>query len=181
MHAFPGHDRSAGRQYVHDRLHFRRRGRSELFTEHTSRAMFPVISGHASWISLARLWSLVYVGNLVGVALFAMVVAYAGPPMKVIDPEALATMARPLVERGWLLIIVSGGLAGWLMGLMAWLVSACRDTISQIVVCGSWPPPSPWSVCRMRSSAPAKCLLAYLPGKEPRGRILLFPSVHDGR
>ena len=25
-------------------------------------------------------------------------------------------------------------LAGWLMGLMAWLVSACRDTISQIVI-----------------------------------------------
>jgi formate/nitrite transporter FocA (FNT family) len=31
-------------------------------------------------------------------------------------------------------MLVSGGLAWWLMGLMAWLVSACRDTISQIVV-----------------------------------------------
>jgi formate/nitrite transporter FocA (FNT family) len=109
-------------------------GRSELFTEHTSRAMFPVISGQASWAALARLWSLVYVGNLVGVALFALVVAFAGPPMKVVAPEGLAKLAGPLVERGWLLMLVSGGLAGWLMGLMAWLVSACRDTISQIVV-----------------------------------------------
>jgi formate/nitrite transporter FocA (FNT family) len=109
-------------------------GRSELFTEHTSRAMFPVISGHASWISLARLWSLVYVENLVGVALFALIVAFAGPPMKIVDPAALAKLAAPLVERGWLLTIVSAGLAGWLMGLMAWLVSACRDTTSQIVV-----------------------------------------------
>jgi formate/nitrite transporter FocA (FNT family) len=109
-------------------------GRSELFTEHTSRAMFPVISGHASWASLARLWGLVYCGNLAGVAAFSALLAYAGPPLKIIDHVAFTAMARPLVERTWLLAIISAGLAGWLMGLMAWLVSACRDTISQIVI-----------------------------------------------
>ena len=109
-------------------------GRSELFTEHTSRAMFPVISGYASWGSLARLWGLVYVGNLVGVVAFSALLAYTGPPLRIIDDFAFDAMARPLVERTWLLTLVSAGLAGWLMGLLAWLVSACRDTISQIVI-----------------------------------------------
>lgn len=109
-------------------------GRSELFTEHTSRAMFPVISGYASWGSLARLWGLVYVGNLVGVVAFSALLAYAGPGLKIVDHVTFIAMARPLVERTWLLTLISAGLAGWLMGLLAWLVSACRDTISQIVI-----------------------------------------------
>ena len=109
-------------------------GRSELFTEHTSRAMFPVMSGHAGWAALARLWGLVYLGNLVGVAAFALLVARAGPPLGIADSHAVAAMARPLVEKTWLLTVVSAALAGWLMGLLSWLVAACRDTISQIVI-----------------------------------------------
>lgn len=109
-------------------------GRSELFTEHTSRAMFPVISGYIGWSSLARLWGLVYFGNLAGVAAFSALLAYAGPPLKVIDHVGFNAMARPLVEQTWLMTIIAAGLAGWLMGLLAWLVSACRDTVSQIVI-----------------------------------------------
>jgi formate-nitrite transporter family protein len=109
-------------------------GRSELFTEHTSRAMFPVISGHASWSALARLWTLVYVGNLLGVAAFAALVATCGPRLGIIDPKVFAAIAKPLVEHPWWLIIVGAALAGWLMGLLSWLVSACRDTIAQIVI-----------------------------------------------
>jgi formate/nitrite transporter FocA (FNT family) len=65
----------------------------------------------------------------------ALVVA-VGEPMKIIDSEAYGAMARPLVERPWWLELVSAALAGWLMGLLSWLVSACRDTISQIVIVG---------------------------------------------
>lgn len=109
-------------------------GRSELFTEHTSRAMFPVLARQASWSALARLWSLVYVGNLVGTAAFAAIVAFAGPPLELVDSAALLQMGRPLVERAWWLTLISAALAGWLMGLLSWLVSACRETLSQIIV-----------------------------------------------
>jgi formate/nitrite transporter FocA (FNT family) len=34
---------------------------------------------------------------------------------------------------GWV-ILLSAVLAGWLMGLLSWLVAASRDTISQIVI-----------------------------------------------
>ena len=69
-----------------------------------------------------------------GVAAFAMLVARAGPPLGIADSYAVAALARPLVEKTWLLTVVSAALAGWLMGLLSWLVAACRDTISQIVI-----------------------------------------------
>ncbi len=109
-------------------------GRSELFTEHTSRAMFPVISGYAGWGALARLWSLVYLGNIVGVVAFSALLAFAGPSLKAIDTAGFQAMAGPLADRSWWVTLVGAGLAGWLMGLLAWLVSACRDTISQITI-----------------------------------------------
>jgi formate/nitrite transporter FocA (FNT family) len=109
-------------------------GRSELFTEHTSRALFPVLDGQVGWLELARLWSLVLVGNIAGTAAFAAAVAYVGPPLGVMDRASFAALSQPLIERTWWLTIAAGVLAGWLMGLLSWLVSACRETISQIVI-----------------------------------------------
>lgn len=40
--------------------------------------------------------------------------------------------ARLTEHPGWV-ILLSGGLAGWLMGLLSWLVAASRDTVSQIL------------------------------------------------
>jgi formate-nitrite transporter family protein len=109
-------------------------GRSELFTEHTSRAMFPVISGYATWPALLRLWGLVYAGNLIGVVAFSGLLAAVAVPLGIAEPQSFAALADPLIGRNWWLTLVSGTLAGWMMGLLSWLVSACRDTISQIVV-----------------------------------------------
>lgn len=109
-------------------------GRSELFTEHTSRAIFPVLGGQATLAELARLWALVYAGNLVGILAFTWIVVWVGPRLEIIQTDAFGAMARPLAERTWWLALVSAALAGWLMGLLSWLVSACRDTMSQIVI-----------------------------------------------
>jgi formate/nitrite transporter FocA (FNT family) len=109
-------------------------GRSELFTEHTTLAVLPVLSGHAPFRALLRLWVVVYPGNLAGAAAFAALTAWVGPALKVIDPPALGEIARTAVDHpGWV-IFLSAILAGWLMGLLSWLVAAGRDTISQIVV-----------------------------------------------
>jgi formate-nitrite transporter family protein len=95
-------------------------GRSELFTEHTTLAVLPVINGRASLRELARLWGPIYVSNLAGGVIFAGLIVIVGPGLGVIDPQALGSIAS--------------GLAGWLMGLLSWLVTASRDTISQIVI-----------------------------------------------
>ncbi len=109
-------------------------GRSELFTEQTSLAVMPVISGHASPVSALRLWGVVYVANLSGSALFAAMLAYTGPSLGIFDREALEVIARRMTDHSSGTILLSGILAGWLMGLLSWLVAAGRDTISQIVI-----------------------------------------------
>jgi len=109
-------------------------GRSELFTEHTTLAVMPVLDRRASAGQLGRLWSLVYVSNLVGAALFAAFVSFLGPRLGVIEPKAFGAIASNLTEHpGWV-ILLSGVLAGWLMGLLSWLVAASRDTIGQILI-----------------------------------------------
>ena len=109
-------------------------GRSELFTEHTTLAVLPVLDGRASLAQLGRLWGLIYVANQVGAALFAAFLSFLGPRLGVIDAQVFGEIASGLVEHpGWV-ILLSGVLAGWLMGLLSWLVAASRDTISQIFI-----------------------------------------------
>lgn len=108
-------------------------GRSELFTEHTTLAVLPVLDGKASVGQLGRLWGLVYLGNLVGTALFAAVLSVAGPGMDAVGADVLADLAAPLVGGSIGVVVLNAILAGWLMGLASWLVTAGRDTTSQLV------------------------------------------------
>jgi formate/nitrite transporter FocA (FNT family) len=109
-------------------------GRSELFTEHTTLAVLPVLNGRASLTKLIRLWALIYASNLVGAALFAGLAVEVGPALGVISLDTFDSVGRRLIGYdGWTMML-SGLLTGWLMGLLSWLVAASRDTISQIIV-----------------------------------------------
>ena len=107
-------------------------GRSELFTEHTTLACWPVLDGRASVAQLGRLWGLVYVSNLVGAALFSGLLVVIGPALGIIETTAFESVAAELTGYPAWVILLSAVLAGWLMGLVSWLVTAGRDTISQI-------------------------------------------------
>ena len=107
-------------------------GGSALFTEHTALAVLPVLDGSASLRQLAHLWGLIYGGNMVGAAAFAALAALIGPALGVIDPAAFGEIARRVVHHSWWVTLLSGVLAGWMMGLLAWLVTSGRDTISQL-------------------------------------------------
>lgn len=108
-------------------------GRSELFTEHTTLAVLPVLAGRATVASLMRVWATIFAGNLLGAACFGAVVALVGPLHGFAEPWAIERTARLVVEHDAPVIVMSGVLAGWLMGLLGWLISAGRDTIGQIV------------------------------------------------
>lgn len=108
-------------------------GRMDLFTEFTTIAILPVLARQATLRALARLWALVYVGNVVGAAIFAGLTAVLGPALGVIKATALVEIARVLTEHSWWIILLSATLAGWLMGALSWLISGGRDTISQVL------------------------------------------------
>lgn len=109
-------------------------GRSELFTEHTTLAVLPVLDGRASMAQLGRLWGVVYVSNLLGAAAFAGFLSFLGPRLGIIESRVLGGIAAEVVGHPFWVILLSGVLAGWLMGLLSWLVAASRDTIGQIAI-----------------------------------------------
>ncbi len=109
-------------------------GRSELFTEHTTLAVLPVLQGLASIKKLLRLWVIVYFSNIFGGIIFALMLSYFAGSLHFLHGWALEKIADSFLHASWFATLLSAALAGWLMGLLAWLVAASRETISQIFV-----------------------------------------------
>lgn len=104
---------------------------TQLFTEHTATAVYPVLDRRGTLYSLLRLWLTVIAGNLSGALISAGFLVTAD---SVIGAQSgYVEIARHLVHfTGWPLF-VSALLAGWLMALGAWLVMATQPTMSQII------------------------------------------------
>jgi formate/nitrite transporter FocA (FNT family) len=111
-------------------------GRSELFTEHTALAVQPVLGREVSVLRLMRLWGLVLVGNLMGATVFAAFAAYLGPALGVIERSAIGELAHNVIKYPSGTMFLSAVMAGWMMGLVAWIATAARETISQVVLVG---------------------------------------------
>lgn len=109
-------------------------GRSELFTEHTTLAILPVLHGISPIKKLLRLWGIVYVGNIVGGLIFALILSYCANTLHFMQSFALVKISSDLALRSWTTTLLSAALAGWLMGLLAWLVAAARETVSQVLI-----------------------------------------------
>ncbi|TKX78725.1 formate/nitrite transporter family protein [Halorubrum sp. SD626R] len=109
-------------------------GRSELFTEHTMLAVIPVLDRQASWGELGRLWGLVYVGNLVGGLCFTLLAVLLTPGLGVVEASAFEEIALKLVTHDLPWLFVGGLFAGWLMGLLAWLIAAAQETTSRLIL-----------------------------------------------
>ena len=109
-------------------------GQTELFTAHTTLGVLPVIDRRASLADLGQLWSVVLGGNLIGCTMFAGFIAVAGSPLGIVTAAAAGSLADALLPLPWWAILLSGVIAGWLMGLTTWLVAAGRDMIGQVVL-----------------------------------------------
>lgn len=109
-------------------------GQTELFTAHTSLGILPVLNGQATLSDLGRLWAVIHVMNPVGCALFAGFIAFVGPRLTAVDPAAFGSLASALLPYSAPTTLASGIVAGWLMGLLTWLVAAARDTTGEFPI-----------------------------------------------
>lgn len=108
-------------------------GRAQFFTENT---LYPVIlslQDHSAVPRTARLWILVYSGNIAGALLFALLVMEtsaldAGASSAIIDRGADRVLGD-FWQNFWGAVIV-----GWLLALVAWLVEASNAAIGQLAV-----------------------------------------------
>jgi formate/nitrite transporter FocA (FNT family) len=109
-------------------------GQSILFTEQTSLLTLPVLNKKRSISSLLKLWGLVILGNLIGGYLIAFLLVWFGPHLNIFDLQTIEKIALHVTQYNNIVILVSSILAGWLMGLLSWLVAASKDTLSRIVI-----------------------------------------------
>lgn len=109
--------------------------RQQLFTENTMTAVLPVMT-KPSWHALhylLRLWLIVLIGNLVGVALFA----YGSVHLHHFDSatlEAFSALGRELMTNSPVQMFTKGIVAGWLIATMVWLVPAAENAKVLIIV-----------------------------------------------
>ncbi len=109
-------------------------GGSVLFTEHTTLAVLPVLDGKKTLFQLLWIWLLIYLGNILGGFMIGGMMAWLGPNLGIISKDALEYLALHLTEVKGFYLLGSGLLAGWLMGLLSWLVTSSQETISRIFI-----------------------------------------------
>ncbi len=109
-------------------------GRSELFTEHTTLATIPVVNGQATIGSLAKLWIIIYVGNLIGGYLFGSITLVFNGEMHIIGKDFFYFVSEKMLKYSVGATLISGIMAGWLMGMLSWLLSSAQDTFSRVVM-----------------------------------------------
>lgn len=109
-------------------------GQSLLFTEQTSLLSLPVLNKIEPMSKLLRLWSIVIAGNIAGGCLFSILMIGLGLNMGLFSSQHVDVYAQHVLGFDWWVILGSSILAGWLMGVAAWLVTSARDTISRIVL-----------------------------------------------
>lgn len=109
--------------------------RHQLFTENTLEPVLPVLEQRTARAlrSMLRLWAIVLLANLVGAALFALVVART-PMLEPTMSSALLATARDAVKDPAALTLYKAIWAGWLVALMAWLIASTRDTTAQVIL-----------------------------------------------
>lgn len=109
-------------------------GRTELFTEQTTLAIVPVLHGRASVRALGKLWGIVYAGNILGIVILVGLFTLMAPVMEIASPATFGQIAGELLKHSAWVILLSAVFAGWLMGLLSWLMTAARDTTSQVLI-----------------------------------------------
>lgn len=108
-------------------------GRAQLFTENTLTPVTVVFARHTGLSDLLRLWGAVLGANLLGALIFSVAAVYVEllPPAAA---ELLFKDASSKLDYEFALAAAKGIFGGWVVALMAWLVAAVQDTISQIFV-----------------------------------------------
>jgi formate/nitrite transporter FocA (FNT family) len=110
-------------------------GRLQLFTEHTMVAVLPLAKepNGRNLARTARLWSVVFAGNLIGAAFITALCVYA----RIVSPELLRAMldvSGKLLERNAGQMLLQAIPAGFLIASVAWIRTATDDSGFWIVL-----------------------------------------------
>jgi len=108
-------------------------GRAQLFTENTLYPVALVLSERRHMVDMLRLWGIVFVCNILGAVAFAALVIETDALTPAIH-TTLIQLGTTAVGGSSSHIFWSGVIGGWIIALVAWLVTASHWTIGQVVM-----------------------------------------------
>lgn len=114
-------------------------GSQQLFTENTLTVIVPLMARKTGEVlgNVARLWSVVFVTNLLGALLFALVVART----ELFRPEvhrAFHEIGMKSVEGAFWVVFLKAIFAGWLIALMVWMLPAAEQSHVLVILLMTW-------------------------------------------
>ena len=114
-------------------------GRQQLYTENTLTVILPLLRYWRVSVlrNVARLWTVVFVANLVGSLLFALAVAYL-PILDTHGHEVLRNVSRAALAPSFATLLVRGVFAGWLIALLVWLLPAAETARIWVILIVTW-------------------------------------------
>ena len=109
--------------------------RNELFTENTLEPVIPFLHNRDAETlgKLLRNWGLLILGNMVGAAIIAAVLAYTQAVPEKLHAPMLA-IANEATSDGFALTFWRAIFAGWLLAMLTWMLAATHDRMAQILL-----------------------------------------------
>jgi formate/nitrite transporter FocA (FNT family) len=110
-------------------------GRQQLFTETTLTALIPTLTRRnlSTLLATLRVWSIVLAANLIGTFIFALIASVPGTFTDAAH-AAMVDMSMEMVALPFWQGVARAGFAGWLIGLMVWLLPASGSARPLIIV-----------------------------------------------
>src|SRR5690606_24579458 len=105
-------------------------GGSQLFTEHTATAVYPVLDEQAHLDQLAKLWIVVLLGNIIG-AFFGAVLLWIAEDI-IQGSAGYSYLSNHLLSPSTLPMFGSSVLAGCLMAFGGWLILSGPPSVAQM-------------------------------------------------
>jgi formate/nitrite transporter FocA (FNT family) len=107
-------------------------GKSALYTEQTSVLTLPVLNGQRNIGELLRIWGLVILGNVAGGIIFTLFIGVLAPKMDLFDHESMVAIGTHILHFDSWVLFLSAIVAGWLMGLLSWLLNSTINSITRV-------------------------------------------------
>lgn len=108
-------------------------GRGQLFTENTLYPVALIMAERRHFLTTARLWAIVLPSNVAGAFLFALLAART----RALQPDtlhALVPLGTQAASPSMRHIFWSGVVGGWMIAMVAWLVSGSHSITGSVAV-----------------------------------------------
>jgi formate/nitrite transporter FocA (FNT family) len=110
-------------------------GRQQLFTENTLTPILPLLrkKDRKTLFNVARLWSIVFIANLVG-ALIIGVVAARSAAFDAPVQDVFIEMGHEAMKHGFAIMVLRAIFAGWLIAMMVWLLPFAESARVWVII-----------------------------------------------